>query len=40
MQTSLDYGEKKRAARLRKLISKTVVYALLAVWALIVLFTF
>ncbi|MBR2621555.1 MAG: carbohydrate ABC transporter permease [Clostridia bacterium] len=40
MQTSLDYGEKKRAARLRKLISKTVVYALLAVWALIVLFPF
>lgn len=40
MQTSLDYGEKKRTARLRKLISKTVVYALLAVWALIVLFPF
>ena len=40
MQISLDYGKKKRSARLRHIISKIIVYTLLGVWALIVLFPF
>ena len=40
MQLSLDYGERARTARVRKIITKTIVYALLVFWALIVLFPF
>ena len=40
MQLSLDYGERARTARIRKIITKTIVYALLVFWALIVLFPF
>ena len=40
MQLTLDYGERARTARVRKIITKTIVYALLVFWALIVLFPF
>jgi multiple sugar transport system permease protein len=40
MQLSLDYGERARTAHIRKIITKTIVYALLVFWALIVLFPF
>ena len=40
MQISLDYGKRARTARLRKIISRTIVFSLLVVWGLIVLFPF
>ncbi len=40
MQLSLDYGERARTAHIRMIITKTIVYALLVFWALIVLFPF
>lgn len=36
----MDYAKIERAARLRRIVSHTVIYALLTVWALIVLFPF
>ena len=40
MQISLDYGKRARTARLRKIISRTIVFSLLVVWGLIVLFLY
>ena len=40
MRKDSDYGKVKSAARVRSVISKTVVYSLLTLWGLIVLFPF
>lgn len=40
MNTQLDYDKIERAARIRKSVGKAVIYALLGLWALMVLFPF
>ena len=40
MRKDSDYGKVKSAARVRSVISKTVIYSLLTLWGLIVLFPF
>ena len=40
MQDELDYAGIERSARVRRTVLKVIVYAFLAIWALVVLFPF